>query len=162
MSFNMQEGAHFYMDDVNIPNSWYSVESGMNSKLYIRVLFALDAAGFKDYIVDMPSEIYNGDTFPPIVKTLLNTAVGGDFFHVVYDANRNRIEISSTYTVYFKIFTDEDLLKPTSNWNSNNAYASVPLVPITDLNHLGSINQVIKIMAVHKNTLKIIPIIQAF
>ena len=110
----------------------------------------------------MPSDINNGDTFPPIVKTLLNAAVGGDFFHVVYDANRNRIEISSTYTVYFKIFTDEDLRNPSSNWNSNNNYAGVPSVAIADLNHLGSINQVIKIMALHKNTHRPNPIIQAF
>jgi hypothetical protein len=37
MSVNMPDGAHFYVDDVNIPNSWYSIEKGMNSKMYIRV-----------------------------------------------------------------------------------------------------------------------------
>ena len=42
MSVNMPDGAHFSTDDVNIPNSWYSVEQGVNSLLYVRVLFALD------------------------------------------------------------------------------------------------------------------------
>jgi hypothetical protein len=69
MSVNMPDGAHFYVDDVNIPNSWYSIEKGMNSKMYFRVLFVLDILGYRDLVIDIPSEIYNGDSFVAMVQS---------------------------------------------------------------------------------------------
>jgi hypothetical protein len=54
------------------------------------------------------------------------------------------MNISSTYTLYFKIFTDTDLRDPSTNWGSNNAIAGQPPALIADVNHLGSMNEVIK------------------
>jgi len=143
LSVNMPDGAHFYMDDVNIPNTWYSVEQGMNSKLYVRVLFVLDEAGIKDYIIDIPSDVYNSESFTLMIKTKL-TSVVGDFWQVVYDPNKNCMNISSTYMLYFQFFTDDDLRNPATNWGKNNANAGDTSIIIQDLMHLGSINEVIK------------------
>ena len=35
-SFFMPQGTSYYVDDVNIANSWYSIEQGMNNKMYFR------------------------------------------------------------------------------------------------------------------------------
>lgn len=48
-AFNMPEGAHYYMDDVNIPNSWWSVEQDINSKLYFIYLNTWDPTGSPRY-----------------------------------------------------------------------------------------------------------------
>ena len=151
LSVNMPDGAHFYMDDVNIPNTWYSVEQGMNSKLYVRVLFVLDEAGIKYYIIDIPSDVYNSESFTLMIKTKL-TSVVGDFWQVVYDPNKNCMNISSTYMLYFKIFTDDDLRNPATNWGKNNANAGDTSIIIQDLMHLGSINEVIKNYGLRHNT----------
>ena len=37
-SFFMPQGTSYYVEDVNIPNSWFSIEEGMNNKLYVRYL----------------------------------------------------------------------------------------------------------------------------
>jgi len=139
----MPEGAHFYLDDVNIPNSWYSIEQGMNSKLYFRYLHAYDQIGYRDIIIDVPSEIYNGDSFIAVVKTLLN-AETGSFFNVVYDPNRNCMNISSTNLICFQIFTDEELIDPATDFGVNSNLPGQPRLFTADKNNLASMNQVIK------------------
>ena len=99
----MPQGTSYYVDDVNIPNSWFSIEAGMNNKLYVRYLQQSDL-GFKDIMVELPSEKYNGDSFRAAMKSQFNIEAP-NIFDVVYDPNRNRIIISTTMTVAFMIFT---------------------------------------------------------
>ena len=95
----MPQGTSYYVDDVNIPNSWYSIEEGMNNKMYFRYKLTMDAAGERDVLIALPSDVYNGDSFRNIIDVLLNaaTAVGDGPAHtctVVYEENRNRISIT--------------------------------------------------------------------
>jgi len=143
----MPQGTSYYVDDVNIPNSWYSIEQGMNNKMYFRYKLALDLGGERDVLISLPSDVYNGESFRNIIDVLLNTATAVDTSHiftVVYEENRNRISITSPYVEYFKILTDNDLRKASTNWGFNNAHAGMPLVSAPDVHNLGSMNEVIK------------------
>lgn len=98
MSFNMPDGSHFYMDDVNIPNSWYSVEQSMNNKMYFRYPVVMEEdVGHRDIIVDVPSEIFNSESFQIMLQNVLNAATGDAVFTATYDPNRNRFNITSLY-----------------------------------------------------------------
>ena len=147
--FFMPQGTSYYVDDVNIPNSWYSIEQGMNSKMYFRYKLTMVAAGERDVSIALPSDVYNGDSFRNIIDVFLYsaTAVGdapAHIFTVVYEENRNRISITSPYVEYFKILTDIDLRNPATNWGYNNANAGMPLVSALDVHNMGSMNEVIK------------------
>ena len=109
----------------------------------------MDAAGERDVLIALPSDVYNGDSFRNIIDVLLNaaTAEGGGPAHtftVVYEENRNRISITSSDVEFFKILTDIDLRNPATNWGYNNANAGMPLLIAPDVNHLASTNEVIK------------------
>ena len=65
-------------------------------------------------------------------------------FTVVYEENRNRINITSPYVEYFNILTDTDFSNSATNWGYNNARAGMPLLSPPDVNHLASMNEVIK------------------
>ena len=45
-----------YIDDVSIPRTWYTVESGVNDKLYFRLQFA-NGGAYYDYIITLESKI---------------------------------------------------------------------------------------------------------
>ena len=62
----------------------------MNSKMYFRYKLVLDAAGERDVLIDIPSDVYNGDSFRTIIDVSLNaaTAAGDGMEHtftVVYE-----------------------------------------------------------------------------
>ena len=140
----MEDGTSYYMDDVNIPNSWYSVEQGVNSKLYIRFVFEADIYKNADYIIDVPSDVYDGDTFTNILKILVSH-IADTFLTIVYDPNRNRLCITCSGSItQFRIMTDKDLRDPATQWGKDNASIDMPNVTITDYDNLGSINEVIK------------------
>ena len=136
ISVNMPEGAHFYMDDVNIPNSWYSVEEGVNNKLYIRYTELAYGSKPQDVIIYIPSDVYNGDSFIAVVSRLLN-AVTHNNFQVSYDPNRNKLNIATTTVEFFEIFTDDQLRDPTRNWG----LWSTPLNTYYDKTRLCSIHE---------------------
>ena len=43
-----------------------------------------------------------------------------------------------------KLFTDTDFKNSATNWGYNNAHAGMPLLSSPDVNHLASMNEVIK------------------
>ena len=105
----MPQGTSYYVDDVNIANSWYSIEQGMNNKMYFRYHLTLDLGGERDVLIALPSDVYNGDAFRNIIDVFLNaaTAVGdapAHIFTVVYEENRNRISITSRYVEHLQFF----------------------------------------------------------
>ena len=87
-SYYMPNNTSFYMDDVNIPNTWFSVEQGQNSKMYVRYVDLGKNHGLKDFKADIPSNVYNGDTFIAAVKTDFEVEAPGKF-RITCDPNRN-------------------------------------------------------------------------
>ena len=144
-TFNMPEGTNYYVDDVNIPNSWYSIEAGINNRMYVRYLLTGDL-GWRDMLITLQSEIYNGDSFIAAIQTELNNEAP-NIFKVEYDTNRNRMIISTDQTVTFMIFSDIDLRDASLNWGQ---YFNVGVGEFEqstlsfDRNNLRTFNEVIR------------------
>ena len=61
-SYDCPDKTPFYIDDVNIPNAWYSVEEGKNNMLYLRWKDETHDIMVDD-IIPFPSNICDGDEF---------------------------------------------------------------------------------------------------
>ena len=62
-TYDMPENTSFYIDDINIPNSWYSIEENVNNNncLAWREEPVTNSETFS--IISLPSNIYDGDEF---------------------------------------------------------------------------------------------------
>jgi hypothetical protein len=56
-TFHMPENAIFYVDDICIPYSWYSIEPDVNDSLYILVSFN---QSIHCYRLKLPDGVYSG------------------------------------------------------------------------------------------------------
>jgi hypothetical protein len=98
----MPQNTVFYIDDVSIPVSWYTVGAGRNNKLYYRIdgvarMAELDEGKYdlitlSNRILDALKEFYVG------------------IFTVEPDINTNRFKIKSSTTSPFEILTDAQAL----------------------------------------------------
>ena len=91
----LTEKCVMHIENVTMPHSWYSIETGINDSLYVRL-------GLSCFIATIPSTNYIGSTFATAVATAL-----GNCFSVSYDINKNRLSIVNSQS--FKILTDAEL-----------------------------------------------------
>ena len=96
----LPDNTKFFIDDVSIPHSWYSVEKDINDKLYMEVVG--DGVLF-DIIVPIRPKNYTGSTLATAIQNELNVLIfngNTDLFTVTYDQELNtiKIEISNDYT----------------------------------------------------------------
>ena len=104
---SMPQNATFCIDEVNIPNSWSTIETGINDKLYVG--WQLNASAQLAYnIHTIPTERYSGPELAAQIQAQLNAIAGGSTWTTVYDPTLNTLIFSSTATA-FNIFTDDDL-----------------------------------------------------
>ena len=61
-TLQMPQDSVFYISDLVIPHSWYSIEEGFKDKLYIRYSLTSDAINH-DVILFMHPGNYDGDLF---------------------------------------------------------------------------------------------------
>lgn len=102
----------FYVDDVAIPHSWYTVED-FNNKLYIRIFSGAGGGGYADEIITLTKQVYNGQTFATELASKL-TDIGVDSV-VTYNASKQTITISND-SYNFQFFTDAELKSPNIAW----------------------------------------------
>ena len=77
------ENTVFYIDDVSIPHSWYTVEENINDKLYIMVSPTnpdIDNTGVAFKIVTISSGIYNGSEIAIEIQTKMEASINNGFF----------------------------------------------------------------------------------
>ena len=106
-----------YIDNITIPHSWYSVETGINDKLYIQVSSTETDPNLKPNecrIVQLAQGNYNITTLANEIVSKANaafaTATIPTHFNVVISIQENTFTISpAVSTVVFKILTDYDL-----------------------------------------------------
>ena len=91
----LPEKCVMHIENITMPHAWYSIEAGINDKIYVKM-------GSFNIIATIPSTNYNGGTFATAVKT----ALGYDF-SVTYEVNTNRLTFSNSQS--FKILTDAEL-----------------------------------------------------
>ena len=115
----MPDNSVFYISDVCIPHSWYTVEEYVNNKFELQIKFNNVTS---DIILTLDSKNYTGSDLIVELLTQLNQIV--DFtnkFTFTYDSSRHLIFISCDVGYTFKILTKSDILtKIEGSWNGLN------------------------------------------
>ena len=65
-----------YIDDVSIPRTFYTVESGVNDKLYFRFVSA-NGGTSNDYTITLEAKDYNGVQFAAEVRSKITAVTSG-------------------------------------------------------------------------------------
>ena len=132
----------FYIDDISIPHSWYTIEENINDKLYIYVSPITpdeDNTGVAYKIVNITPGIYNGSEIAVELQTKIEESINNSFLpnrlSVAYNSRKNSINITVNYADWaFKILTDDDIYTKLDNSWIGDAY---------DINNPHSINDII-------------------
>ena len=99
-----------YIDDVSIPRTFYTVETGVNDTLYVRLsdpTFVLPEYLYTDHIITLNSKNYNGAQFAAELQAKLQ--VIDNSFTCLYDPQTMNVSVSlSNLDVQF--FTDSELM----------------------------------------------------
>jgi hypothetical protein len=103
----------FYVDDIAIPHSWWSVEEDMNNKLYFQ-LRDTSTKQIWNYVVSIAPGNYTGVDFAAEVQLRMNTAAASghplNLFTVSYTSKTNSITIAMLPgTLVFRIITPAEL-----------------------------------------------------
>ena len=116
-TISFPENTVFYIDDVSIPHSWYTVEENINDKLFVmisRITPDEDNSGTAYKIVTISPGIYNGTEIAlemqqKIRETIYNVQFP-DVLSVAYNNRKNTINITINYADWqFKILTENDI-----------------------------------------------------
>ena len=97
----MPDNTVFYIDDVVIPHSWYTVED-FNSKLYLSIF--VSATGRDQHIIELSKQLYNGST---LATEMASTKIAIGLI-VIYNASKQTISASLEY-FDFAFLTDDEL-----------------------------------------------------
>jgi hypothetical protein len=112
-SIYMPPNSIFMIDEVCIPNAWYTVEEGMNDKLYFFFINTFTGSTYSR-IIALPNGNYNGTRLATNIKTALDNAIIGSLvfspLSVSFNAIEFNINISTTdVNNRWYILTDNDL-----------------------------------------------------
>ena len=130
----MPDNCVFYIDDVCIPHSWYTIETGINDKFYFHVSNNNpdeDLRPNQNYAVTIDSKMYTGADLATEIQYRMNAVVNATDFVVTFNASKSSISIaSSVIYLTFKILTHDDITtklegwwvpdSPSDNYDSNN------------------------------------------
>ena len=96
----------FFITDVCIPHSWYTVEFNINNRLYFQIN-VLDNVQY--YIATMNEGVFDGAGFATELGAAITGVVSG--VTTTYNPTNNSLGISvaSITNAYIKIFTDEEI-----------------------------------------------------
>ena len=111
-----------YVDDIQIPHSWYSIED-FNNKMYFRHLVS---AVQTDKILSITIQNHTGTTLATSIKSQLDVAYGSGVYDVTYNDRKGTLTVSTGQAnTTFMIITDKDLASNVwATWNGpayNNA-----------------------------------------
>jgi hypothetical protein len=106
---SLPQGAVAFITDVLIPSSWYTVEAGVNDRLYMEIP-ALAAEGQQTTIFTVvPEGSYDGDTLKTALQAALNARLSNlaPNFGVTYTQSTNKLSLTCTHD--FKVHADSEL-----------------------------------------------------
>lgn len=127
----------FYLEDVCIPHSWTTVETGINDTIYLEYQATIDGVipltgPMTHYIqaITIPPNNYTGQSLATQVQTLLNVF---DSFVVAYNTNTGTLSITHTVSGYkvFRFPTDFELQLtslPVYQWPGSSLLPMIPVV----------------------------------
>lgn len=136
----LQDNTVFYVSDICIPNSWYSVEEGFNDRVYLRYT---KSGTTNDVILYLEAGSYDGIEFQILLEGVLRSMYNGanNDWTCEYDEDKNTIKITTFNNVSFMLFTDEEL-KVISTWTG----------PSYNKNDPCSINSILRNKGVYMTT----------
>ena len=103
----MPDNSVFYIADVAIPHSFYTIETGINDKFYLQIRF--NNFTF-DVILTLDSKNYTGSDLAVEILTQLNKLTNfTDKFTITYDTSRHQIFIMSDFGYTYKVLTKNDI-----------------------------------------------------
>ena len=103
----MPDNSVFYISDVCIPHSWYTVEENVNNKLFLQIEYNNFAV---DIRLTLDSKNYTGGDLAVEMLTQLNKVVYfTDKFTFTYDSSRHQIIIIPDFGYTFKVLTKSDI-----------------------------------------------------
>ena len=91
-SLTFAENTVFYIDDVSIPHSWFSIESNINDKLYVMVSPLnpdSDNLGVAYKIVNISPGNYNGVELAAEIETQFHTQINNTLYPNLLKASYN-------------------------------------------------------------------------
>ena len=96
----------FYIDDVNIPHSWKTIETGVNDRLYVAWRI-LESNPMNYKVIIIPPDQYDGVQLAAWFKSEIN-AQGPGQWTVVWNRSNTKT-FATNNAANFKIYTDEEL-----------------------------------------------------
>lgn len=130
-SFLMPDNCGFYVADVTIPHSWYTIEHGINDRFYLHV--SNDNANVnirpnENFAMILDSKQYTGaelatELTAKMTARLTGTAYAGGLT-ATYSAATQTISIATSFTdMTFKVLTADDIAtKRNGEWVSSDNY----------------------------------------
>ena len=94
----MPANTGFYIDDVAIPVSWYSVSEGRNDKLWFKI-------NFDHYVVTIPPGDYSLISFNQALVDAMNSLFPNHFVSAP-NVRENKVSIVGLTPVIFYVLTD--------------------------------------------------------
>ena len=127
--------------EVSIPHSWYSIQKGVNDRIFVRVEYTGTGAWTTRAMVTLTEGNYNVSELAGHLQTIMNNYFNdaefppqrSDMFVVSHSNLLNKIRISVNYNdIEFQIIPDSDILSH-PDW-----------FPDINVNSLNSINKVLQ------------------
>jgi hypothetical protein len=113
-SIDLPNNIVFTLQDISIPHSWYTIEEGMNDKIYFRC----PTLAIPDQVITIASRNYIGTTF----ATELQSKLPLPGVTVIYNADRHNLTITST--AQFQIPTEAELATGLRNTWTGGSYST--------------------------------------
>ena len=116
-TIDLPDKCQFFINNVTIPHSWYTIEKGLNDKLYMYVApktLTPDMSGVSWATITVSPGIYNPVELATELQNSINNTIVStirpSMFRVTYNSRSNTINITTGYTdINFKILTPIDL-----------------------------------------------------
>ncbi len=111
----MPDNTVFYIDDISIPHSWYSLSNGINNTFYIHISTTDSVPELNDnFAIELVSQNYNGAELASQIQTKLNARYAG--FTVSFNQNKQIITIATSLSnTIFKVLTENDIKSRRNN-----------------------------------------------
>lgn len=102
-NYYMPRNTVFYIDDVSIPVSWYSIQNNRNNKFYCQWANSIK-------VLELPEGDYDAIKLAKALSDFFTSRQSGAL-NVVADIETNKIKITPLLYIDFKILTDTEILQ---------------------------------------------------
>jgi hypothetical protein len=108
----LKEDARCFVSDINIPNSWYSIED-TNNNLYVQVV---EGSTVKHQIIQLTKRNYSVIDLASEIQSKLNAALNKTF-NITYNGNIGKLTFNVLEDNFsYSILTDDELKNLSLEW----------------------------------------------